>query len=68
MTTSKQLEIGKDYGAIFGLDASKGSTLVYLGGDKWQATKPGATKELTSPGTTAKAVEYINRPAIRMGM
>lgn len=68
MTTSKQPEIGKDYGAIFGLESDKSCTLVYIGGDKWRATKPGATKELTSPGTTAKVIEYINRPSIHMGV
>lgn len=67
-TTSKTPEIGKDYGAIFGLDADKGSTLVYRGADQWDATKPGATRTITSPGTTAKVIEYLNRPGVNVGM
>lgn len=63
-----ELEIGKNYGSVFGLDEKKGMNLVYMGGNNWKAEKPGAAKEMVSEDTTKKALEYINRPSIHMGM
>ena len=63
----KTLEIGKNYGECFGLDASKGCEMIYSGGDNWLARKPGAEKIITTPDTTKKAIEYINRPYIHLG-
>lgn len=65
----KQLEIGGNYGEIFGLEAEKGKKLIYRGGDMWQGidTQKGVDKTIESAGTTAKALEYINRPSVFMG-
>lgn len=63
---TKQLEIGKNYGFVFGLDEKKGQ-IVFLGGDSWKAIKPGMEKVMESADTTKKAIEYINRPTVHMG-
>ena len=68
MSKSKTLEVGKDYGCVFGLESSKGMSLVYQGGNKWLARKPGAESVIESAGTTAKALAYINQPSIHMGV
>ena len=64
---SKALEVGKNYGGVFGLDASKGACMVYMGGDNWQLQKPGVVKDVISADTTAKALAYINQPSVSMG-
>ena len=61
-----QLTIGDNYGSIFGLDSTKGQKMIYLGGSKWRAEKPGITKEMDSPDTVAKALAYINTPSVHM--
>lgn len=63
----KSLEIGENYGYCFGLQSSK--QLIYRGGDNWEAInkETGATKVMESAKTTAGALEYINRPTVRMG-
>jgi len=66
MNTQKQLVIGDDYGPICGLDKSKGQRLIYLGGDKWRAEKPGAVKEVESQETTANTLAYIRKPTVHM--
>jgi hypothetical protein len=48
----KKLEIGKNYGDIFGLDPKKGMRMIYLGGNKWRCEKPGAVKEIEGESTT----------------
>lgn len=63
----KELEIGKDYGFVFGLDLKKDQHMIYGGGDAWTAKEGERTKQLDSPGTTTKVAEYINRPATLMG-
>ncbi len=63
---SKQLEIGKNYGECFGLNPASGQQLIYKGENNWLAIKPGAERVLVSADTTAKALEYINRPSINM--
>jgi hypothetical protein len=64
---NKILEVGKNYGSIFGLDEKKSNKMVFLGGIKWRAEKPGLTKEMDSEITTKNALEYINRPSVHMG-
>lgn len=63
----KQLEIGKDYGFVFGLDAKKGQTMTYLGGIKFIASNGIQSKEADSQGTYDKVLDYINLPRIKMG-
>ncbi len=57
----KQLEIGKDYGFVFGLDSEKGKAMIYNGNNSWTAkdgdremTKENATE------TSEKVLTYIN--------
>jgi hypothetical protein len=63
----KKLEIGTNYGDIFGLDPKKGMRMIYLGGNKWRCEKPGVVKEIEGEVTTKNAIEYINQPSIHMG-
>ena len=63
---TKQLEIGRDYAGIFGVSAP--AKMLYLGGIKWRAEKPGASREMDSQAATDKALAYINQPAVHMGM
>lgn len=63
----KTLEIGKNYGSVFGLNAEKGQKAIYLGGNLWRAEKPGASAERESEDMTEAALEYINRPSVFMG-
>ncbi len=63
----KQLEIGKDYGFVFGLNAKKGQTMTYLGGIKFVASNGAQSKEADSQGTYDKVLDYINLPVIKMG-
>ena len=63
----KTLEIGKDYGFVFGLTKGMG-TMVFNGNDSWTATKSnGQTMTNVSQKTTASALEYINRAGVSMG-
>jgi len=64
---TKELEIGKDYGSIFGLDSKKGQQMIYNGGISWTAKQ--GDKEMTkdSQSTTDNALTYINQPTIKMG-
>jgi hypothetical protein len=64
---NKQLEIGKDYGIIFGLDASKGMMMIYQGGISWMCIKPGAEKIIESQGTTDNAIKYISAAPVHCG-
>ena len=64
---TRELEVGKDYGAIFGVSADKGCHLTYLGGNMWRAEKPGTVRDIDSAASTAKALAYINQPSIQMG-
>lgn len=45
------LEVGKDYGKIFGLDASKGQKFIYNGGISWTAI--GINGEMTDDSQEA---------------
>jgi hypothetical protein len=67
-TTKQSLEIGTDYGRIFGLSAERGQHLIYQGGDSWLAQQPGSEKVVESAKTTASALAYIGKTAVRMGM
>lgn len=62
-----ELEIGHDYGFVFGLDTKKDQHMVYDGGNTWTAREGERARQMDSPGTTAKVLEYINRPTILMG-
>jgi hypothetical protein len=44
----KQLEIGQNYGGVFGLDTAKGQYMIYQGGDNWLAKKPGAERVIVT--------------------
>jgi hypothetical protein len=61
----KTLEIGKDYGFAFALP--EGGKMVYNGGHSWTAIMGDKMKTIDNEATTAKALEYINRPTIKMG-
>lgn len=64
----KTLEIGKDYGSIFGIDSKTGKKVIYMGGNTWKAVMPGKGEMVKeSEGTTKNAIEYINRPSYTMG-
>lgn len=65
----KTLEIGKDYGFCFGLDADKGKKMIYNGGDSWTGVNGEKTMTIDSaPKNTAGALEYINRPSHGTGI
>lgn len=63
----KTLEIGKNYGGCFGLESDKGQKMIYLGGNKWRGENGEKSVEKDCDKTTAKAIEYINRPSVMMG-
>jgi hypothetical protein len=64
----KNLEIGKNYGGIFGLNADSGKKMIYNGGDRWTAVKGEQSQTMDSAKTTAAALEYINRPSCGTGI
>ena len=64
----KNLEVNKDYGYVWGLDAEKGMHMIYLGGIKFRAEKPGAVQESESQGTYDQVMAYVNSPTVHMGM
>jgi hypothetical protein len=58
---TKQLETGKDYGFVFGLDSEKGKSMIYNGDNSWTA-KDG-DREMTKENaieTSEKVLAYIN--------
>ncbi|MFA4900862.1 MAG: hypothetical protein WC563_15195 [Brevundimonas sp.] len=62
----KTLEIGHDYGSMFGLP--KGCSMVFDGDDTWTATKADGSKMTRkSPAQTAKVLADLSRPAVIMG-
>lgn len=63
----KTLEIGSNYGSIFGLNTAKGQQMIYGGGDRWTMKEGEREKTIESPDTTKKALAYINQPTINMG-
>jgi hypothetical protein len=63
----KTLEIGQNYGECFGLDAKQNKKMIYLGDNKWQAINGEKNLEKICEKTSAKVLEYINRPSIQMG-
>ena len=63
---NKTLEIGKNYAAIFGYGDD--CQMIYRGGSMWECRKGDMMKTVESAAAVAKAAEYINRPAVRMGM
>ncbi len=64
----KTLEIGHDYGEVFGFNKELGQTMIYNGGINWTATNGDKSKTLESQATSDKVLEYINRPSVNMGM
>lgn len=63
----KELEIGKDYGFVFGLGKEKAQAIIYNGGNSWTMREGDREQTIESAATTKKAVEYINRSTIIMG-
>ena len=64
----KNLEIGKNYGGVFGKDSSKGGKAIYRGDDNWEMTNyDGVTQTIKNPKATEVAVKYINQPSVSMG-
>ena len=64
---NKNLKTGENYGDCFGLDKEKNQSLVYNGENSWTAKDGDKEKTFDSPDTTAKAIEYVNRPSTVMG-
>lgn len=65
---AQELKINEDYAEIFGYDPEKGYHLYYRGDDLWEVVSPkGPGGQRVSADTTAKVVEYINRPSVSMG-
>lgn len=62
----KSLEVGKNYGDIFGLPEEK--KMIYAGGNTWKAVWGDKEMIKESPETTQKALEYINRPSYGTGI
>lgn len=63
----KKLEIGKDYGSIFGLKKEEGQKMIYNGGISWTAIQGEQQMTKDSQATTDNALNYINSPSIKMG-
>jgi hypothetical protein len=55
----KELEIGKDYGAIFGLDSKNGQHMIYNGDDNWTAINGEVKMTDNSPETTIEAINNL---------
>jgi hypothetical protein len=64
---ARQLEVGKNYGEIFGLDPAQQKFMIFNGGVNWTAKNGDKTQTVDSQQTTDNAVAYINRPSIHMG-
>ena len=54
-----KLEIGKDYGIIFGLDAKVGQKMIYNGSDNWTAINGDLQQTDDSPETTTEVINYL---------
>jgi hypothetical protein len=63
----KPLEIGKDYGKIFGLDPKKDQHMFYQGGISWKAVSPKGERIADSQKMYNDALDTINTPEISMG-
>lgn len=57
----KELEIGKDYSGIFGLDSDKNQLMIYLGNNEWLGCNGKKELKMISIEQTQNALEYINR-------
>lgn len=55
----KSLEVGKDYGSLFGLDKSKDQHMIYNGNDAWTALDGTRQMSLHSKAQTQKALEIL---------
>ena len=65
-----KLEIGRHYGAAFGIGADEHDQrrMIYRGGNTWECIlRDGTSKTVESEDTTRKAQEYYGT-SIRMGM
>mgnify|MGYP006943672271 CR=1 FL=1 len=60
----KNLEIGKNYGEIFGLTGNR--QMIFNGGISWTAKEGEREMTMDSQKTTDNAIEYINRPSHTM--
>lgn len=56
----KELEIDKDYGFVFGLDAESKQHMIYLGCDKWRGVQGEQEMEIVCEKTSIKVNNYIN--------
>lgn len=63
----KNLEIGHNYGDIFGLNKEKGQQFIYNGGISWTAKEGERSMTMDSQDNTDKAMKTINEPVINMG-
>lgn len=63
----KTLEIGKNYGEVFGLNPADGNKLIYLGGTLFEGYKGEKTMQVNSQKTLDQVLAYINRPSVSMG-
>lgn len=64
----KQLVVGHDYGSIFGLDKDKGQHMIYNGDISWTAKNGDSERTLNAGTQTKRAIDYINKPSIMMGV
>lgn len=64
----KTLQIGENYGEVFGFDKDLGQTMIFNGGINWTATNGEKTKTIDSQGTSDKVLEYINRPFVNQSV
>jgi hypothetical protein len=64
---AKTLEIGANYGQIFGIQPERGS-IVYMGGISFKLTNSKGQERIEeSQKTYDNAMAYINQPSIHMG-
>lgn len=64
--SKKELVVGENYGACFGLK-KEGQALIYMGGNKWKAVCPVKGENTAdSEKMTASALNYINS-SVKMG-
>jgi hypothetical protein len=61
-----KLEIGKNYGSIFGLNEKQ--EMIFNGGISWTAKENGREMTKDCQKTTDAAFAYINRPSSGTGL
>ena len=63
---NKTLEIGKNYGSIFGLNEKQ--QMIFNGGISWTTKEGGREMTKECQKTTDSALAYINRPSSGTGL